>query len=570
MTKNEISYFWEIHKMNFQGPEGKVGSWVLELGNNSIEYGAENIAVDIPVEKGDTFSYHDDGNGIEKATFSKLFGLIKGMDRATFNRWNEGLKKDLNLLIELYVETKHQIDGYNAGLFRWKQQGDYIDYYDPILLEQPLPEDDWDDHIRHKRNVMKYSKGTTFVPKFMFNTEKQEITTEKFTYWFKKYYHLLLMGINYKKINFHVQGKLIEHDLAKLIPEIKSMEFVTTVYNSDGHKTKQKFKIPVIIFRSDKPLPEEFRGIFIVVNGIRVEEIKINIPSEIEENLLIYFCADFFTRKDLTEDRQGLINRDKTNVMDSSTKKMFTKEAKSEVTHLLGEEKKEVMKSKMLNKLNKKLADLINSKKWKDLLKLPTIPPPPPREPECPECHTKKFETWREDERYNICENGHKWLKNRWTRKCPKCGKSDYSIENDGEREKFTCNVCNNVWFKEKRPRPPVNKLSVYFKDDTPLLAEVRYDKENNTIYINMGVPTYSSPEKIIGLEHYYKCVAKALSEIVADIHDWEKGSTQSMRLYYDAYMDLKEFTKEEKERFAKKQLTLKTTEEKSTGDDQK
>lgn len=75
-----------------------------------------------------------------------------------------------------------------------------------------------------------------------------------------------------------------------------------------------------------------------------------------------------------------------------------------------------------------------------------------------------------------------------------------------------------------------------------------------------MGIPTYIEPTNQLGVEHYYRCVSKALSEAVADIHDWEKNGTQSMRIYYDAYMDLKEFTEDEKERYTKKQQVLVTT----------
>jgi hypothetical protein len=562
MSRNPMDYFYNIHKMEFQGPEGKLGSWILELGNNSIEYGANNVDVELPDDK--RILIHDDGDGIEKNIFATLFGLIKGKNHGdTFNRWNEGSKKILTRCSEMYVETR--CNGYfDGGIFKWKDAttGQPIDYYDPTHLPEPLPIDDWT-LLREKRNIMKYPNGTTWDAKLMFNEDKKQRKKENIEQLYKKYYHLLINGIQYRKMTFHVCGQIVTHELNNYTTE--KMKFEINVYKN-GKPKKEKITIPVLIFKSEKPLPEDYRGVYIVVNGIRLEEIKINIPSDMEENYLIYFCADFFTRKDLSEDEQGILGRDKTNVLDSATKKDFIREAKITVKHMIGENKGTEEKSKTINELNKKLKNLVNTKKWKNLLKLPREPPvnpPQPRaEPECETCHTKNFKTWDEDERYNICENGHTWLKReKWERKCPKCKSFDYETKVDGEKEIFTCKKCGYTWKKDKRPIHHKQDLTVAFSDGTkaspPWFMEVRYDAKINVIYLNTGVPTCLSVETKLGQEHYFKCMAKQLSEIICEMHEWEE-ETQGMKLYYDAYMDLKGFTNKEKEKY--KQQVLVTT----------
>ena len=533
--------------MTFQGHEGKVGSWILEVANNAIEYGAKNFDIEIP--KVGTVLLHDNGNGIDKKTFSTLLGLIKGKDRiATFNRWNEGLKKILCLVSEMYVETKHQTDGFRAGIFKWRdgKTKEFTNTYDPTNLPDPLPEDDWETHIRHKDNIMKYPKGTSVRVKFMFNKEKKDANPQNMTKWIKTYYHLLMNNIIYDKIDFKIDGKQITNELTKY--REGAMTFKTNIYGN--RIQKEKFRVPIIIFQSDTPIPEEYRGVFIVVNGIRVEEFKMRMPTDLDDKLCIYFCADFFARLDIAEDRHGLVNRDKTGLLKGQVEKRFKNEARSVLNILIDDNKdEERIVDKQLTESTKRLVKMLNKEKWKKLLSIGSgIKKGKRKPPQCPECHSQNFTTWDKDDAYNICKDcGHMWEKNRWKRSCPICFSEDIDVEHTTKKIKCTCNKCGHKWESDKRTIR-TKQLTTTIRDEYPpkghFYDEVRYEhlgKQGDVIYINSGAPTLKrileSKNKAQKREHINRCLALLIAEIAAEQNELTK--TEELKLFYEAYLEL-------------------------------
>lgn len=293
----------------------------------------------------------------------------------------------------------------------------------------------------------------------------------------RRHWNPVLLGL-YGDKKIFVNGKEVE----PFLPDEEEHRIRT--FKIDGVEYRTLF------YKTKDPLPEDWRGIFVVTGKKIVDNINNyfrHFPEEkVKDYVYGYIIADGLIEITKTS-KDGYIKR--TNLY----KDFCNKSAKHWKKFLDRIGCSIVMKkNKKLIQYTDKLNTLINNPRWKHYKKLFRKTSNVPAKRKCPTCGTKDYHTWDKDDEYYECVNGHLF-------------KKKYTWSRTGHQPVKTPTV--------KKPTFGVQADEVDLPDSEPLESFV--NGATRQILINRKTTTYKDAQKSKKSQsiHFKRCLASAMVE---------------------------------------------------------
>jgi|APFre7841882654_1041346.scaffolds.fasta_scaffold00775_12 hypothetical protein len=541
----KASYNQNAQSIAKQWDEGALGGFVIENhANSTIGAKATKIQYKINLQGTEkSLLSIDNGKGMIKKRFKMMpdIGVDEEIERDPddINANHEGIKgiiaKDKSLNVdyvrEILTETKSNRDGNFYGSGRW-----YHDKKAKNLGEYTRFDDSY-----KKRNIIPYETGTAyelFLESFKLKNQLEYPYLRKLLI---KYYAPQILGL-YGNIETYLDDKKLQ--IVGMPTPVKESYPVKIRLSKNGEDICTKQITTCYFYKSDTTLPEQLHGVFLVVDGRIIqkrEDYFGTYTPELKDKICVFICVDFLNN-DLTRNKTSFTTNTTTRDAMNEASKIY----KSWIINIAEGEKVKI-KDEVAIRMEQRLNNLLNSKKWAPLKELfgPKIKiVQRPKKP-CPNCGSLNYNTSPNDNKKWLCTDcRHSWDKEYvWTRPpCPNCGSLNYATSPD-DNTMHKCNECGHIW-KKKTPPPLIKKKGKwigYDEQKKPKIFDeswITKDKDTGevTISINIAMKTYKKVENDKKLKTYH--LARVIASAVINSLD-TTDEEKKKEMFFDLFEDL-------------------------------
>lgn len=357
-----------------------------------------------------------------------------------------------------YTETKN-INGFHERV-RW--------FYDPTIEDTRCSKVLATDEI-------KTQSGTRITVEIIDKEDIERLSNNEYLKEIvRRHWNVALLGF-YGDKTIRVNGEKIE----PFLPEEKLHKI--REFHIDGQKYK------TIFYETKDDVPKEWRGIFIVTGKKIITPVegyfRVFPDESIRDKVYGYIIADGLIEI-IKSAKDGFR---KSKLLDEFEQKS-AKEWKKFLEFL--DCGVVIQKDASSLKYTKKLDQLLKQDRWKKYKKLFGKIVKVPAKRKCPVCGTENYHTWKNDDTYYECENGHLFKK------------------------KYTWSPTGHTPVTPPTVKRPVSGIEVISKKFPKEYIEAWVDGANRKIVINTARETYKDSERSKKSKdiHWRRCIARTMT----------------------------------------------------------